>query len=74
MLEIGIYQHYKGNLYRVYSVATHTETKEKFVCYQSLYGDYRHWLLPLKMFIESVKVDGKIVNRFKFVEGEHERK
>lgn len=28
-----IYQHYKGNLYLVLEVATHTETEEKLVIY-----------------------------------------
>jgi hypothetical protein len=65
-IQRGLYRHYKGNLYLVTSVATHTETHEKLVVYQSLYGDYATWVRPITMFLSSVKHDGKFVSRFKF--------
>lgn len=32
----GIYKHYKGDLYEVLGIATHSETKERFVIYRPL--------------------------------------
>ena len=65
----GIYQHYKGKLYQVFHVATHSETEEKFVVYQCLYGDYSMWVRPLEMFQETVTLeDGQVVPRFKLIQ------
>ncbi len=68
MLKKGIYQHYKGQLYQVFHVATHSETEEKLAVYQCLYGDYSMWVRPLKMFTESVTVEGKTVARFQLIQ------
>ena len=64
----GIYKHYKGNLYEVIDVAKHSETEEEHVVYRTLYGDYRLWVRPLAMFIETVELDGQQVARFEYVE------
>ena len=64
----GIYKHYKGNLYQVIEVATHSETGEDLVVYRTLYGDYSMWVRPLDMFQERVEIDGRKVPRFSFVE------
>ena len=63
----GIYRHYKGNLYQVLHTAKHSETEEVLVVYRCLYGEYDVWVRPLDMFAETVKVDGKQVDRFELV-------
>ena len=46
----GIYKHFKGNLYQVLSVGTHSETEEAVVTYQKLYDDCRIFVRPLSMW------------------------
>lgn len=71
MLKInGVYRHYKGNLYRVEGLATHSETCEKMVVYRALYGDFGLWVRPLAMFEEIVDLSGKKVKRFELVREE----
>ena len=64
MITPGTYRHYKGNLYEVVDVATHSETEEQLVVYRALYGDRGLWVRPLAMFSETVEVDGQVVPRF----------
>ncbi|MGC9599508.1 MAG: DUF1653 domain-containing protein [Minisyncoccia bacterium] len=63
----GIYQHYKGNRYKVIVIATHSETGEKMVVYQALYGKRKMWVRPLAMFAERIRVNGKKVPRFRLI-------
>ena len=64
----GIYKHYKGSLYQVIEVATHSETREELVVYRTLYGDYSMWVRPLSMFQDLVSFEDEQVPRFRFVE------
>lgn len=64
-IKIGKYQHFKGKVYEVIGTARHSETLEELVVYKNDSGEL--WARPKKMFLESVNVDGKKVQRFKYV-------
>ncbi|KAF7772102.1 hypothetical protein PCIT_a2102 [Pseudoalteromonas citrea] len=66
-LKPGIYKHYKGQQYRVFHCATHSETQELMVVYQTLYGDFDFWVRPFSMFIENVTIEGVEIPRFKYI-------
>lgn len=66
-IRLGIYKHYKGNMYEVIGVAKHSETLEEFVIYRAMYGENELWARPLSMFLEEVEVDDKKVPRFEFI-------
>lgn len=66
-VKLGKYRHFKGKLYEVIGVAKHSETLEEFVVYRALYGENELWIRPKKMFLETVKIDGKEVKRFEFI-------
>lgn len=60
----GRYRHYKGNEYTVIGTARHSETLEEHVVYRQEYGEHGLWVRPMKMFLETVKVEGQEVPRF----------
>ncbi|MFT5135386.1 MAG: hypothetical protein ACI9XU_002308 [Arenicella sp.] len=62
----GLYQHFKGNYYKVIHVARHSESEEELVIYQALYDQKGIWARPLSMFTEKVERDGKSIDRFAY--------
>lgn len=65
-LQFGIYRHYKGKEYEVVDMARHSETGEECVVYRACYGEADLWVRPLKIFLENVEVEGKMVPRFEY--------
>ncbi len=65
-MELGLYKHYKGNIYEVIGIAKHTETLEEMVVYKATYQREGEnlWVRPLKMFLETVIIEGLEKKRF----------
>jgi len=49
-----VYKHFKGDLYLVEDIVTHSETDEKMVLYRQLYGDGKRFVRPYDLFTSEV--------------------
>ncbi|MBE5745302.1 MAG: DUF1653 domain-containing protein [Clostridiales bacterium] len=67
-VKLGKYRHFKGGEYEVLSLAYHSETGEEMVVYRALYGDNKVWVRPASMWDEKIERDGKIFQRFTYIE------
>lgn len=66
-LRPGRYRHFKGNEYRLLSVARHSETLEPMVVYRALYGQGGLWVRPAAMWGERVDREGYSGPRFTYM-------
>ena len=55
-------RHYKGGIYTVVAVASHSETSEQLVVYQAEDGCV--WVRPFDMFTGTVEHEGNAIPRF----------
>ena len=58
------FQHFKGGKYKFIHSAFDSETQERMVVYQALYGEQAYWVRPENMFFGKVTRDGRTFNRF----------
>ena len=67
-IKLGKYRHFKGNLYEVIGIASHSETLEPMVVYRALYGEHGLWVRPAAMWNEIVEKDHYHGPRFQYIE------
>ena len=67
-IKLALYRHYKGNVYKVLAIASHSETHEDMVVYQAQSGECKIWVRPASMWNETVTLEGKTVKRFELLE------
>ncbi len=65
-IELGQYEHYKGQQYEVLGVALQSENLEPLVIYKPLYeSDVPFWARPYALFTDMISIEGQSIPRFK---------
>ena len=66
VIKNGIYEHYKGNRYKLIDIVKHSETLEDLVLYETIYENKlgKLWVRPKEMFFGNLENGEK---RFKFI-------
>lgn len=59
-----LFRHFKGNPYRFVCHAKDSETLDRQVTYQALYGNRGYWVRPERMFFERILRNGRSLPRF----------
>ena len=54
LMKNRVYKHFKGDYYLVLDTVIDSETGNKMVLYQQLYGDGKKYVRPLEMFLSEV--------------------
>ena len=68
--QVKYYRHFKGGKYKVLAIGQDSETLEKVVIYQALYGEMKVWVRPYEMFFGKTEKDGVEIDRFKEISKE----
>ncbi|MBR7161740.1 MAG: DUF1653 domain-containing protein [Clostridia bacterium] len=66
-IPLGVYRHFKGNLYEAIAIAKHSETLEDMVVYRALYGEGGVWVRPLSLWLEPAEKNGEKLPRFFYI-------
>ena len=68
-----IYKHYKGDLYKIITLAKHTESEDDLVVYERItdinHDGWRIWARPISMFTDIIEKDSYNGTRFEYIEG-----
>ncbi len=69
MIQPGIYEHFKGNRYRVIGHGLYEPNEEPVVVYEALYDNEKSklWVRPVASFVAQVIVDGELQPRFRLI-------
>ena len=70
-IKLGTYKHFKGDTYKIVTIAKHSETHEWMVVYERLtdivHQGWKIHVRPLDMFVENVDKDGYKGPRFTYM-------